>query len=236
MFVKYQRTVYNKVYPVVAKHIWQLTEIKVPYEAVEKVNDNTPQKDPSEQFKKEDLAAETNETENVNVDDFNNDTNETDHVTADDSNNETNDTENVHSDSSSDPGANEYSELKGDVETTENEIGLEDVYDEVKSDLAAAIDKGEQEMARLSTKSASMIEGMESFDADAMDELFDDSDDNNTETDGEIKSITSSPSLPYSSLTSKESITSMDQSAEFAHIAELEVEAVQRHLKVRFEL
>ena len=33
LFIKYQRTVYNKVYSLVMKHIHQLVEIKVPYES-----------------------------------------------------------------------------------------------------------------------------------------------------------------------------------------------------------
>ena len=210
LFIKYQRTIYNKVYSLVMKHIHQLVEIKVPYESSGTDNCLT-----GTVVKNEEIGMENGES----VDRRENDTPESDETKENDDNNEGKDNRTC------------------DNEThINNDPNIAEITSDIKSDLQKAITKGEDEIAKLSKESASILKRMESFDMEAMDDLFEDSGNDDENSDADQTSIrtasSSSSSLPYSSLTSRESVGSVDRQSNDSSIDEMEAEAIRRHLQV----
>ena len=196
VFVKYQRTVYIKVYPLVMKHIQKLIRIKVPYESLPE------QKGTGASSQETPTGTELSGNDNTCA------------VSLEGENDKSTEISSHNKDKPS---------------------NLEEVTEEIKSDIKVAIDKGESEMAKLSKENTSIIKRMESFDMDAMDDLFEDSDgDEETEVHNKTTRSTSSSlsSLPYSSLTSRESASSVEIQNDDICIEELETEALKRHLQV----
>ena len=113
---------------------------------------------------------------------------------------------------------------------------IAEITSDIKSDLQKAITKGEDEITKLSKENASILKRMESFDTEAMDDLFDDSGDDDEKSDTDQISMrtasSSSSSLPYSSLTSRESVGSVDRQSNDNTVDEMEAEAIKRHLQV----
>ena len=124
-----------------------------------------------------------------------------------------------------------------DNETHSNyDPNIVEITSDIKSDLQEAITKGQDEITKLSKESAGILERMESFDMEAMDDLFEDSGDDDGKSDADQTSVrtasSSSSSLPYSSLTSRESVGSVDRQSNDSSVDEMEAEAIKRHLQV----
>ena len=211
VFIKYQRTVYNKVYPLVMKHIHELIGIEVPHESVLEQKTSG-----ADTFSKETDAGVELSSNSIYEEIAESEKDYPKEITE----------------SENDDGDNAEDGSKPQCDNVSN---FAEVTEEIKSDVNDAINKGESEMAKLSKEKASIMKRMESFDMDAMDELFEDSDENE-ETDSDNKTArstsSSSSSLPYSSLTSGESTSSVEKINDDIGIKGLEIEALRRYLQV----
>ncbi len=134
-------------------------------------------------------------------------------------------------DSDSDTNTNHESSLcaQSEEETIEDASSLERMCVETKMDLNVAIDKGDKTVQKLRANNSKVLKDMEAFSLDEMDELFEDSDDTEIQLSTDETASTPHSSLPYSSLTSRESVES---SGESSRIDELEIQAIKRHLQV----
>ncbi len=221
LFHKYQRTIYNKVYPLVMKHIHLLTTIKVPYEGAgilsfcdgdssldASVRDTCPGETGRGAERNQNAELEPNEYGSVS----------SSHGGGD----------GIHAGTSEPPREDANAQGKGDAAKMEN------ICQEVKRDLKTAMNDGQKVMDKLSEENRNIMRNLDvSFDMDEMDDLFDDSEEE-SETAGAAKTSTSSTSssLPYSSLTSRESVESTGTNEESHYIEELEIDAMRRHLQV----
>ena len=192
------------------KHIHQLVEIKVPCESSGTDNFLT-----KTVVKNEEIGMENGKSAECKEND----------TTEPDGKNENND--------------NNKSKEKHtfDNEThASDDPNIAEITSDIKSDLQKAITKGEGEITKLSKENASILKRMESFDTEAMDDLFDDSGDDDEKSDTDQISMrtasSSSSSLPYSSLTSRESVGSVDRQSNDNTVDEMEAEAIKRHLQV----
>ena len=210
LFIKYQRTIYSKVYSLVMKHIHQLVEIKVPYASSGTDNCLT-----GKVVKNEEIAMKNGESADCGE----NNTTASNETNENDDNNESKENRTC------------------DYEThTNDDPNIAEITSDVKSDLQKAITKGQDEITKLSKESASILKRMESFDMEAMDDLFEESGDDDEKSDVDQTSVrtasSSSSSLPYSSLTSRESVGSVDRQSNDSSVDEMEAEAIKRHLQV----
>ena len=195
------------------KHIHQLLEIKVPY-----VSCNTADTSHEKFSKKEE--GENNTEEEVNV-----------------GNKNTNAVESERMNDESKETASTCEETEEDSDINKDVLRMEEITNDIKSDLQNAISKGEDEMAKLKKKNTSTLKRLKSFDMEAMDELFEDSEDGDEgeKSDADevsTRTVSSSSSLPYSSLTSRESVESADRPCNENAVEEMESEALRRHLQV----
>ena len=192
------------------KHIHQLVEIKVPCESSGTDNFLT-----KTVVKNEEIGMEKDES----VECVENDTTESDGKNENDDNNQSKETHTF------------------DNETHASDVpNFAKITSDIKSDLQKAITKGEDEITKLSKENVSILKRMESFDREAMDDLFEDSGDDDEKSDTDQLSMrtpsASSSSLPYSSLTSRESVGSVDRQSNEDAVDEMEAEAIKRHLQV----